>query len=199
MRRLLGFGCLCLLAWPRAAAAEWHLTPTVGLTFASNTSLVDLDQCTERVHPNFGGTVSFLGGGVLGVEGLVVITPGFYKGTEILIESSRSIVVMGNVMLTAPRRWTEYNLRPFVSGGIGLLQASYQERFEGLPPQSVKRPGFNIGGGAIGFFSPRTGVRFDLRYYSNLPGQRTNGLIPLTSDRVHLRYMTASVGLVLRR
>src|SRR5207237_2138967 len=176
MRRLLGFGCLCLLAWPRAAAAEWHLTPTVGLTFASNTSLVDLDQGTGRVHANFGGTVSFLGGGVLGVEGLVVITPGFYKGTEILIESSRSIVVMGNVVLTAPRRWTEYNLRPFVSGGIGLLQASYEETTSNIIPLSAKMVGFNIGGGALGFFSPRTGVLFDFRYYSSRPGQHSDDL-----------------------
>jgi hypothetical protein len=199
MRRVLTFGCLCLLASAGPAAAEWHITPTIGLTFASNTSLVDIDHGTDRVHPNVGATISFLGAGVLGLEGVVVLTPGFYKGDEVFIESSRSLVVMGNVMLAAPRRWTEYNLRPFVSGGIGLLDASYQQRFEGLPPQTLKRPGFNIGGGAIGFFSPRTGVRFDFRYYSNLPGQRVGGLIPLTSDRVHLRYMTVSVGLVLRR
>jgi hypothetical protein len=194
MTRVLTFGCLCILACPRGAAAEWHLTPTVGLTFASNTSLPDPDHGTEKVHPQFGAAVSFLGGGVLGVEGVFVFTPGFFKGDDILIESSRSIVLMGNVLVTAPRRWTEYNLRPFVSGGVGLLQASYQDRFEGLPV-STRMSGFNIGGGAIGFFSPHTGVRFDLRYYGNLSRQG----VALTSEKVHLRYMTASVGLVVRR
>ena len=110
------------------------------------------------------------------------------------------MVVMGNVVLTAPRRWTEYNLRPFVSGGIGLLQASYEETTSNIIPLSAKMVGFNIGGGALGFFSPRTGVRFDFRYYSSLPGQHSDDL-PIVGfgDRVHLRYMTASVGLVLRR
>lgn len=205
MRWVLTVGCLCVLACPRVAAAEWHLTPAVGITFASNTSLLDLDHGTETVHPNFGGSVTFLGGGVLGVEGLVVFTPGFFKGPgsfdpvtngdKILIESSRSITVMGNVVLTAPRRWTEYNLRPFVSGGIGLLQASYQEKTEDVLPVSVKMSGFNIGGGVIGFFSARTGIRLDLRYFGNLSREGA----AFTTDRVHLRYMTASVGLVLRR
>jgi hypothetical protein len=198
MRRALAVGCLCVVVCARPAAAEWHLTPTVGLTFAGNTSLFDPDLGSGNVHGNLGGSVTLLGRGVLGVEGLFVWTPGFFKGDRNLIQSSRSTVLMGNVMLTAPRRWTEYNLRPFVSGGIGMLQASYQETTEGLIPLSVKLAAFNIGGGAIGFFSPRTGVRFDLRYYSNLPGQ-SRDLIPLTSDTLHLRYMTFSVGLVLRR
>jgi hypothetical protein len=211
MRWVLSGGCLCVLVLgcPRVGAAEWHITPTVGLTFAANTSLIDPDHGTEKVHTHLGGTVSFLGGGVLGVEGLVVITPGFFKGpgsvdpvtnsARKLIKGSRSFVLMGNLMLTAPRRWTEYNLRPFVSGGVGLLQASYEETTEGIIPVSVKLAGFNIGGGAIGFFSPRTGVRFDLRYYSNLYGQSPREGLLLTSDKIHLRYMTASVGLVLRR
>lgn len=198
MRWVLTVGCLCVLACPRVAAAEWHLTPMVGITFAGNTSLFDPDLASGNIHANLGGSVTLLGKGVLGIEALAVWTPKFFQGERNLIASSRSVVLMGNVMVTAPRRWTEYNLRPFVSGGIGLLQASYEETTEGIIPLSVKLAGFNIGGGAIGFFSPRTGVRFDLRYYSNLPGQ-TRDLIPLTSDTLHLRYVTLSVGLVFRR
>jgi hypothetical protein len=198
MRRVLTFGCLCLVAVPRAAGAEWHLTPTVGLTFAANTSIVDLDHGTEKVHPHFGGIVSLLGGGVLGIEALIVLTPGFFNGDLDFIKSSRSLALMGNVVLTAPRRWTEYNLRPFVSGGVGLLHISFQEKADVLPV-TENLVGFNIGGGAIGFFSPRTGVRFDLRYYSNLYGQSPGEGVLLTSDKLHLRYMTASVGVVLRR
>ena len=199
MRRVLTFGCLCLLACPRSAAAEWHLTPTVGLTFASNTNLFDPDLGTDKVHANLGGSVSLLGRGLFGVEGLVVLTPNFFKGDGDLIESSRSLIVMGNLVLTAPRRWTEYNLRPFVSAGLGLLQASYEEKTPTLP-LSARFAAFNVGGGAVGFFSSRTGVRFDLRYYSTLPGRQSDGLPKLgLGDKVHLRYMTASVGIVLRR
>jgi hypothetical protein len=198
MRRVLTFGCLCLLACPRPAAAEWHLTPTVGLTFAANTSIVDLDKGTDKIHPQFGGVVSLLGRGVLGVEGLVVLTPGFFKGDLGINTSSRSIALMGNVVVTAPRRWTEYSLRPFVSAGVGLLHVSFQERADVLAV-TENLGGFNVGGGAIGFFSARTGVRFDLRYYSNLYSQSPAQGVLLTSDTLHLRYMTFSVGLVLRR
>ena len=56
--------------------------------------------------------------------------------------------------------------------------------------------GYNIGGGAIGFFSRSTGVRFDLRYYSTVHGSDHG---PIAIGDVHLRYMTASVGVVIRR
>jgi hypothetical protein len=199
MRRVLAFGCLCLFASPRLATAEWHLTPTVGLTFAGNTNLSDPDLGTDKVHGNLGGSVTLLGRGLFGVEGLLVWTPNFFEGDSELLESSRSVIVMGNVVLAAPRRWTEYNLRPFVSGGFGLLQASYEEKITALP-LSARFAAFNIGGGAIGFFTRQTGIRLDLRYYSSLPGQDASDL-PLVGfgDKVHLRYMTFSVGLVLRR
>ena len=54
MRRVLTFGCLCLLACPRAAEAELHVTPMVGLTFASNTNLFDPDFGTNNTHANIG-------------------------------------------------------------------------------------------------------------------------------------------------
>src|SRR4051794_41825778 len=108
MRRVLTFGCLCLLASARPAAGEWHITPTIGLTFASNTSLVDIDHGTDRVHPNVGATISFLGGGVLGLEGVVALTPGFYKGDEAFIDGSRCLVVMGFVLVAAPGGGPEY-------------------------------------------------------------------------------------------
>lgn len=205
MRRLLLIGCVCLLLVPRAAGAEWHITPMIGLTFAGNTSLPDPDLATDNVHANLGGAVTLLGRGIVGVEGLFVWTPGFFQapregGFVPLVESSRSVVAMGNVMITVPRRWTEYFLRPFVSAGVGLLHASFSEAGDvnAQGPISDNVLGFNVGGGAIGFLSKDTGLRFDVRYYSNLG--RLGGQNPVRpDDRVHLRYMSASIGLVLRR
>ena len=76
---------------------------------------------------------------------------------------------MGNVVLTTPRSWNEYGLRPFVSGGIGLLYASTSaaEAVDVLPV-NARLLGYNVGGGAVGFLNERTGLRFDLRYFSNL-------------------------------
>jgi hypothetical protein len=188
--------CVLVLAMPRAAAAEWHFTPMIGETFLGRTSIIDLEAGTGKHHKNLGGSVALMGGGILGVEALVVWTPGFFQtGNQELLVKSRTLAVMGNLMVTAPRRWTEYTLRPFVSGGFGLLNASRTE-VHAVFPTSVNMSGYNIGGGAIGFLSSRTGVRFDLRYYNNLGSSDPNAAC---FGPCQLRYMTASVGVVLRR
>jgi hypothetical protein len=145
--------------------------------------------------------VAFLGGGILGVEALSIWTPGFFdkSNPEVdLIESSRTLVAMGNIVLTTPRRWTEYSLRPYVSGGLGLMHASTTEvEPAGILPIDVNVVGFNIGGGAVGFLTQRTGVRFDVRYHSTL--NRAGEEDAPTFGPVHLRYLTASIGVVFRR
>jgi hypothetical protein len=187
--------CVLVLALPRAAAAEWHFTPMFGETFLGRTSIIDLEFGTDKHHKNLGGSVVLLGKGVLGVEGLVVWTPGFFQtGNQDLIKKSHTTAIMGNLIVTAPRRWTEYTLRPFVSGGFGLLNVSKME-VAAVFPTPVNVSGYNIGGGAIGFLTKRTGVRFDLRYYNNLTSPENAASI----GPVQLRYMTASVGVVLRR
>jgi hypothetical protein len=193
--RALAAGVLLALAFPQSAAAEWHFTPMLGTTFFIKTSVVDPDAATDQIHRNLGGSVALLGSGILGAEGLIVWTPGLFTGDKGLVEKSRSIAVMGNVVITTPRRWTEYSLRPFVSGGFGLINVSKTEVFQVFPFKS-NIPAFNIGGGAIGFLSKRTGLRFDLRYFSSL-ARSDEG--PVAIGRVHIRYMTGSVGVVLRR
>ena len=74
---------------------------------------------------------------------------------------------MGNVILTIPRSWNEYGLRPFVSGGIGMLSATATDRLDFLPVDT-KLLGYNVGGGAVGFLTDPVGLRFYLRYFSNL-------------------------------
>jgi hypothetical protein len=191
--RALAAGLLLALAFPQSADAEWHFTPMVGTTFFAKTSLIDSDAATDQSHRNFGGSVALLGGGIFGAEGLVVWTPGFFTGANGLVERSRSIAAVGNVVVTTPRRWTEYSLRPFVSGGLGSIHTS---RTEDVFPDNRNIPAFNIGGGAIGFLSKRTGLRFDLRYYSSLARSDEGNV---SFGRVYIRYMTVSVGVVLRR
>ena len=208
MLRALVVSCVCLLAAPAAAFAEWHITPMIGLTFAGKTTIVDLDEGTGKRHPNIAGSVALIGGGVFGVEGMTTLTPGFFQsgdesplfrlgGETPLVESSRLFTLMGNVIVTAPRRLTEYSLRPFVSGGFGLIRVYKLETGEVFPAKA-NLFGYNIGGGVIGFLTQGTGVRFDLRYYSTVRGTDP-GTPPIANGDVNLRYMTLSVGVVIRR
>jgi hypothetical protein len=198
MLRVLALCCAVVMGVPAAAAAEWHFTPMVGYTFRGDTSLVDPQLAAGKSHLQIGGAVTLVGSGLLGVEAITVFTPSFFRNKanpEILLEHGRSFALMGNVVLTAPKRWTEYSLRPFVSGGFGLLHAS-QLDVSGVQPVESNLGGYNVGVGAVGFLSQRTGLRFDLRYYSSLnrPDQG-----PIAFGPVHLSYMTASIGVVLRR
>lgn len=184
---------------PRPAAAEWHLAAMGGLTMFGDTSIVDLDQGTSRRHLNAGAAVSWLSRGLFGIEAIGVWTPRFFEGERSFASAGTTdpgtggtVSLMGNVLVTLPQRWTEYGLRPFVSAGIGLLHAKQPDPIFGVNLDAL---GFNVGGGAIGFLSERTGLRFDLRYHTTLNRAENAPAF----GAVHLRYVTAQVGLVFRR
>lgn len=202
--KVVAAGLLLALTFPSSAAAEWHFVPNIGWTFQADTSFLDFDQGTSKAHWTFGGTVTLLGSGIFGVEGMIDWTPGFFTNHQIaeparLVTKSHTLAMMGNAVLTTPRNWTEYGLRPFLSGGLGALGFSRTDA-NNVSPDERSFPAFNIGGGAIGFLSKRTGVRFDLRYYSNLtePSPEQNNRISCLGP-CHLRYMTFTVGVVIRR
>jgi hypothetical protein len=189
----------------RPAWADWLFTPFVGLTFKGNTTLIDLgtvdfEPASSKVHWNFGGNVTWLGAGPIGAEGLFVYTPGFFQAGEASgpVSSSRTMVLMGNIVLATPRAWNEYGLRPLVSGGFGLLHASAQDLDEvELYAKPVNLWGYNIGGGAVGFVSERVGLRFDLRYFSEV-NPKDDPEIDFSFGPVELSYWTTSVGVVFK-
>jgi hypothetical protein len=177
----------------------------IGVTFSGRTTLIDPQDAAGSAHVDVGGAVTLLGAGILGAEAIVVLTPGFFQKDQsglsadtgrVEIKSSRTMAIMGNAVVTTPRRWTEYSLRPFLSGGFGLLHASQTPVVE-VFPLHPSMAGFNVGAGAIGFLSPRTGVRFDLRYYGTVHGTDRGPGVSVGLARLH--YMSAAVGLVIRR
>jgi hypothetical protein len=186
---------LVLAAGVHPASAQWHFAPTVGLTTKGHTNAPTIGfQSTTSI--NVGGAVSLLGAGILGVEGVGVFTPRFNADDALkVVEHSRALALMGNGVLTLPRRLTEYSLRPYVSGGVGLMRLSVLNTQSVLPFTS-NQGGFNIGAGAIGFLSKRTGLRFDARYYSTF-NRDPNPVILAPPGRYS--YLTLSVGVVFRR
>lgn len=194
---------LTLLVFAHPAEADWHFTPLVGITFGGNSTFVGAENLeTERKFFGrkdlvTGGAVSWMGRGLLGIEGMLVFVPGILDPdpeTESLFTGSYSIAGMGNVVLTTPRGWNEHGLRPFVSGGFGLVQLKLGTLQDVL---TVRRNalGYNVGGGAIGFFTDRTGIRFEARRFSYVKSAEQQGF---SVDRENLSYWTATVGVVLR-
>ena len=202
--------CVCIvLLLPAPALAEWQFTPFLGYSFNGSTTLIDFgllnnQTANDEPHLNFGGSVSLLGEGPFGLEALYIDTPNFFDSRQFDIvlprtASSRTYAVMGNAVLTTPRSWNPYGLRPLLSGGIGLIHASAEDQLDVLA-YSLNLWGVNLGGGAVGFLSDRVGLRFDLRYFQNISSVPEEELPQLTlGDPLRLRYWTASFGVVIRK
>jgi hypothetical protein len=196
--------CTILSLTPAAAAsAEWHVAPLAGLTFGGNTTIIDLFDAAGNVHWHFGGAATLIGAGPIGVEALFLLTPSFFEQDPeslslnpglIRVRNSRVLALMGNVVIAAPRGWNEYGLRPFLSGGLGLLRTNGTDT-ENVFPLLQNGLGYNLGGGAVGFLTDRTGLRFDLRYFRMRPKDDPTITV---SDKVRLSYWAGSIGLVFR-
>lgn len=209
--RVLLFSAILFLTFPDAAAAEWQFTPFIGYTFKATSTFVDFDldedrEATDQTRLNFGGAVRLIGESPFGIEAYYVHTPGFFDPKRrfgiilpVVLES-RTYAVMGNVVLSTPRHWNRYGLRPSLSGGIGVMHASLDDQLQ-VSPYTVNLLGMNIGGGAVGLLSDHVGVRFDVRYFRNIKGVPLEDLdFPVTRGQpVRLRYWTVAFGVVIKK
>jgi hypothetical protein len=196
MRRRLSVAFLLTLCAPAAEArADWLITPFIGTSFASETTFLTFEEGAGS-RMTLGVSVALLGAGILGIEADVGHTPKFFEGDDPLglILTSRVTTVGGNVVLAAPLALTRESLRPYLVGGLGLLQARVSNAGS-LFPLEEDRLGLTVGAGAIGFVSERTGLRFDLRHVKAISGP--DG--PLARDGVsRLSFWRATAGLTIR-
>jgi hypothetical protein len=165
------------------ARADFLITPFLGSTFAGSTTLYDLDVgAASSKHWTFGASAGWLSDQILGVEADFAMVPGFFQndtGVELVL-SSRVTTLSGNVLAALPLSVTRESLRPYITGGLGLLRATAEDRIN--LNESNNLLALQLGGGAIGLVSNRAGVRFDLRHMRalsrdlTLRGERTSKL-----------------------
>lgn len=194
-RRVVLLAAFFLYAGAVDARADFLITPFAGGVFGGNTTLLDLDiGAASAKHWTFGGGAAWLSDQVLGVEADFAMVPGFFEnssGTG-LITGSRVTTLTGNVLAALPLSITRESLRPYVSGGLGLIHATADDLI-GLN-ESGDWFGLQIGAGAIGLISERAGVRFDLRHSRALSRDTT-----LRGERTSkLSFWRATVGFTLR-
>jgi len=186
---------------PATAHADWIISPFLGATFAGTTALLDLDQGAGSTQVVFGGSAGWWTAGVLGVEGDFGYVPRFFKRdspTGLVADSN--VATLGlDVVVTTPVSITRESLRPYLVGGLGWMHASIDESLNLFPElfgRASNSVSLNLGGGAIGFFTPRTGVRFDLRQFRSLERDEN----PFTGERGPLlSFWRVTVGVVIRR
>jgi hypothetical protein len=145
---------LIALAVATPARAQTVVTPLLSVNMETTPGFIDLDDAASRTHVGVGVAVSRLTSGWLGVEGVVMLTPGAFSGGD-LVESSRLLTATGNLLLTGPARW---RVRPYASIGIGLAQIKSDDVAHLFEIDS-SRLAATIGAGAWTWFTPRVGLR----------------------------------------
>ena len=183
---------------PRDARADYLFIPFIGGAFAGRTTFLDLEEAEGSAQLIFGGSAGWLSSGVLGFEGDFAYAPRFFERDNLTgnIFDSTLVTLNGSVIAAVPLAVTGYSLRPYAIGGMGLIHSSITF-IAPLDPQNVddNSLGFNVGAGAIGFLTPRTGVRFELRHFRTL--ERQADLAGEVSAR--LSFWRFTVGVVIRR
>jgi Outer membrane protein beta-barrel domain len=187
---------LVLCGSPREARADYIFTPFIGTAFGGSTAFLNLEQGAGSAQLIFGGSAGWLSAGILGIEGDFGYAPRFFESDNIggdILKSS-AMTLSGNVIAAVPLALTGYSLRPYAIGGFGLIRSSITliELLDSVDDNSL---GFNVGGGAIGFLTPRTGVRFELRHFRTL--ERQADLAGEVSAR--LSFWRFTVGVIIRR
>ena len=186
-----------MVLWAAAASpasADFFVTPFAGIKFAGDARIVDLDRGASNAKFTLGGMAGVLSDGVFGVEADLTYVPRFFeRSAGTLVARSHVIMVMGNVMVAVPRTITGYSLRPFMSGGAGLIHVSIDDVIDVLPVDS-NLFGVNVGGGAMGPLTNVVDVRLELRWFKSVTQGDQPTLLPGTA----LSFWRAAVGLTIR-
>jgi hypothetical protein len=185
---------LMLSLAPSAAQADWLFTPSLGGTFGGDTF--------NRERLTYGAAVSWLDEEAFGWEAEFSYSPDFFEGENDLFtfDGSGSVIsLMGNAVVGAPVGGPDGRFRPYVTGGVGLMQmrvVSDAGAFETL----THEVGFNLGAGLIGFASDYVGLRGDVRYLRSFQDQVPSWTRGTDIDVApgHFDFWRASVGVTLR-
>ena len=184
-----------LLLSPAHASAEWQIRPFLGLTFGGGTTFVDPELAAGRPNVVVGVGGSLLGD-VIGVDADLAHAPGFFQaGHRNLVLHSSVTTLTGNIVITLPRRLTEYTLRPYFVGGAGLMYARIINCC-GVLRVATSLPALDVGGGATGFLSDRIGVNWDVRHFRSVGSKgEASGL---SFGAQQLSFWRANVALAIR-
>lgn len=195
-------GAFVVGATPARASADWLFTPFVGGVFGGKANFGDFnnfdDEFERRV--TFGGSLGWMGNGIIGAEVDFGYTPNFFQNTQgsgdFAFGDSNVTTLMGNLILGAPiGGQTGPGIRPYASGGLGLIRTQV-DGFEFFDSLDTNDLGFNVGAGIHGFFSDNVGIRGDVRYFRSLQDNEPDDEFDLAVSE--FSFWRATVGVTFR-
>jgi hypothetical protein len=197
-RTLRRRGAAALVLWLAAAPAiggERQIRPFIAATFSGATTFFGTGNATEKTHAAVGVSGMWLGE-IVGIEGDLMHAPGFFQsGDRGLVLDSRVTTLMGNVVVAAPGRKTQYGLRPYFAGGAGLMWIHIASTF-GVFQVAETMGAIDVGGGVQGYLTNRVGVGWDVRRFNGISKVGEPGVT--TTGREQVSFWRASMALVIR-
>ena len=201
VRKLLMISALSLVVLlPASAHAQsgWFFSPFIGGNFGGNADFGDFpddDDAVER-RMDFGATVGW-NPSVVGFEVDLGYSPNFFENTagdaNFEFGDNNVTTIMGNVLFSAP---SGSGIRPYASGGLGLIRASVQSATGLFNDLSTNDLGVNIGGGLNANFNDNVGIRGDLRYFRSLQDSEADNDFDLSLGSFD--FWRGSVGLTFK-
>jgi opacity protein-like surface antigen len=170
-----------LIAAPSKASADWLFTPFVGWNWGGTANFADFPDFEDRFEQrtNFGVSFGWMGAGVIGWEVDFGFSPNFFEDTggpgDFAFGESNVTTVMGNIVIGVPLGGQHGpGFRPYASGGAGIIKSNAKNAGDVFEVHATDW-GYNIGAGAMFFFTDNVGVRADLRYFRSLQDTEPDG------------------------
>jgi hypothetical protein len=184
------------------AAAEWQVRPFIGFTFGGATTFVDPEKAIETQNVVFGVSGGWIGE-IFGIEADFGRAPGFFQtddpvadgGVRVEVPTSAVTTLTGNVVIALPRRMAGYGLRPYFSGGAGLMHVDTVGPLQILDVHRTL-PALSFGGGVTGFLTNRIGLNWDVRRLNTLRGEGET--LGNSVGREQLSFWRATMAVALR-
>lgn len=174
-----------VLGAARPASADWLLTPFLGVSFGGD---------TDGQHVTYGGSVAWMGAGVLGVEFDGAYAPDLLgDGGGSTRTETNAATLMANLIVGAPLG--SPGIRPYASGGAGLIRTSLRDA-DGLFDIDDNSFGVNVGAGVMGFIRENIGLRGEVRYFRSIQDSDASDDIDL--DLGGFDFWRATAGVTFR-
>lgn len=182
---------------PQKASADWLFTPFLGATFGGSANVGDVsgeafkDEFERKL--NYGASLA--SGGPIGFEIDFGYSPNFFGVSDNssrinLVGDGNVTTLMGNLLISG----ASGPVRPYVSGGLGVIRAKVDDPGSFFDKVSTSDLGIDAGGGLV-FLSGNIGVRGDLRYFRTLNNNDPNGVDLSLGD---FRFWRGTVGVTFR-
>ena len=171
-------------AVPRPASADWTITPFVGWNSGGSADVNGSDGTTRTSkfeHKiDYGLSIAGMGKGALGAEFDLGYSPNFFERNNTnadgftFTNDSNVLTAMGNLIVGIPIGGHGGSFRPYAVGGVGLIRSNVRTVGDVFDVRTKNDFGFDLGGGAMGFFGQNIGMRGDIRYFRSFSGSSDN-------------------------